>query len=272
MQVPRHRYADCPSFVARDPRLSAQAKGFYYCLSTYTGPNGTYPTQERLAEDMGASVDTVARWAKELQGLGYIQVFPRYDAKRLRCGVRYVLRATVEMYRERASLAAVDTDSASMRSPDSASMRSRDSASMRSDESLEATSPKTPLAPLPPASGGQGGTTGPDRGPARTRQERATLDKLARYEGEPCYVCNRALEGQDVAFLTMWNGRRVTAIVESAPGKARHRGCAEPQSAAPVKEELEVLPLVICPECGRESTDGTEHKRACSRHYRRRVA
>jgi DNA-binding MarR family transcriptional regulator len=235
-----HRYAEVPIDVVRSS-VTAQAKALYCLLASYVGPKGCYPTQTRLASELGVSVDSVARWTQELERAGFVLVETRKDSKGLRCGVRYILAATQAMYQARAARSVVDADSASMRSlADSASMRSPDSASMRSKYPQSYQPQELPLTPA------SGGTSVPVR--AKTRGERRELLELEQLIARKCEHCGEVFTIRDVTILEAANGARFPGLVRYVQRRSRpgvggmvsweettggaHKACHDTQSQA----------------------------------------
>lgn len=54
--------------------LSMPAKGVHACLTAYSGMNKTYPSQGRMAKDLGLSSKTIYRAVKELEAAGLVSV------------------------------------------------------------------------------------------------------------------------------------------------------------------------------------------------------
>lgn len=124
------RYVAVPVTLARNPEISAQAKGLYACLASYEGEHGVFPSQQSLADCMGASLDSVQRWLSELEKAKAIRKIDR-KVGNLISGKAYDLLATKAMYAAKSASAHVSighrtsaaSDTASLRLPDTAQVR-----------------------------------------------------------------------------------------------------------------------------------------------------
>ena len=71
-------FTTVPHSVARSPHISPGAKGLYTCVLSYAwGTDRAWPSQARLAADMGASPTSIRTWLSELRQHGLIQVKKR---------------------------------------------------------------------------------------------------------------------------------------------------------------------------------------------------
>lgn len=76
-------YARTFNKIGRDPRLSAQVKGMYFCLKTYANKEGVcYPSIRALCVAMDASKNSVLAWLGDLIKRGIISRQPRYSRGR----------------------------------------------------------------------------------------------------------------------------------------------------------------------------------------------
>ena len=64
-------FAQVESPLLRDPNITPQCKALYSLLITY-GPDRIFPGHKRLAEEIGATRQTVIRWLQELRDIGLI--------------------------------------------------------------------------------------------------------------------------------------------------------------------------------------------------------
>lgn len=81
-------FSSTPAELLTDPKMSARAKALYGLLGTYAGADRScYPSQARLAEQMGCSRETVVRTIAELKESGWVDVTQRGHTSAL-----YVLR------------------------------------------------------------------------------------------------------------------------------------------------------------------------------------
>ena len=107
-------YTILPNVVLRCPSLSMEAKAMYGILLSYAWQDGTcYPSQDRLAADIGASADTVQRRLRELVKKRYIDIRRRG----LNRPNEYVILPL--------------PDAADLRHPETANLRSQDAANLR---------------------------------------------------------------------------------------------------------------------------------------------
>lgn len=64
----RHGFIQVPRYIMRDPLLTCAAKVLYSLLLSYAWQDGEcWPGQDRLAHDVGCSVDTINRVLTELK-------------------------------------------------------------------------------------------------------------------------------------------------------------------------------------------------------------
>jgi hypothetical protein len=238
-----HRDGRAPVTVLRDPRLSAQSKGFFATLQSYAGEDGCRPSQQTLSVAMGCSSDTIERWCRELEALGYLARKPRHDSRGMQVGVRYFLYATSRMLEERARRSVVNGNDYAPRTDagaDLARMRvptrhgcgpgprtDADQVRICHDQgSSEQETPK-PLSgpgpdggqesgPLAPACAGDGNDGHPDK--ARNRAERKELGDARPWIGHHCNNldgggCGIEFTGVDNVIRLLPNGERVAGIV-----------------------------------------------------------
>lgn len=82
-------FAVIPVWLLRDGSVDADLKTTYLMLSSYVGAEGVcWPSQERLAKDMGVSRATVQRYLYGLRDLGLVQII----TQRTRSGRRNTYR------------------------------------------------------------------------------------------------------------------------------------------------------------------------------------
>jgi len=70
-------FVRAPARMALDPGLSAVAFRLGTVLLHYEGELGCFPSQERLSDDLGISVDSVQRYLRELELYGFLVVEKR---------------------------------------------------------------------------------------------------------------------------------------------------------------------------------------------------
>lgn len=124
------RYVAVPVTLARNPDIPAQSKGLYACLASFEGEHGVFPSQQSLADCMGASLDSVQRWLADLERLGAVRKVDRKQGN-LVIGKAYELVATKAMYLSKAASAQIPigdridaaSDTARVRRPDTARVR-----------------------------------------------------------------------------------------------------------------------------------------------------
>ena len=71
-------FTTVPHSVARSPHISPGAKALYTCVLSYAwGSDRAWPSQARLAANMGSSPTSIRTWLSELRQHGLIQVKKR---------------------------------------------------------------------------------------------------------------------------------------------------------------------------------------------------
>ena|SRR5579859_4474515 len=85
-------FTQIPNFILKNPDLSSNAKVAYSLLLSYAWFNDrVFPGQERMAEDMGMSQQSVSRAVLEIQKVGYLEIRRRGQG----LTNLYILRHTV---------------------------------------------------------------------------------------------------------------------------------------------------------------------------------
>ncbi|MBZ0280279.1 MAG: helix-turn-helix domain-containing protein [Anaerolineae bacterium] len=86
-------FTQVPNFILNNNKLTSNAKVVYAKLLSYAWHNDrVFPGQERMAEDIGISQQTVSRAIIELETIGYLEIQRRGQG----LTNRYVLRHTVK--------------------------------------------------------------------------------------------------------------------------------------------------------------------------------
>src|SRR5687768_17524778 len=68
-------FTQVPNFILKTSALSSNAKVSYTLLLSYAWNNDrVFPGQERMAEDMGMSQQSVSRAILELEHIGYLEI------------------------------------------------------------------------------------------------------------------------------------------------------------------------------------------------------
>lgn len=68
-------FTQVPNFILKNPKLSSNGKVAYAMLLSYAWHNDrVFPGQERMAEDMGMSQQSVSRAIIELETVGYLEI------------------------------------------------------------------------------------------------------------------------------------------------------------------------------------------------------
>jgi len=143
------RYVAVPVTLARSPEITAQAKGLYACLASYEGERGVFPSQQSLADCMGASLDSVQRWLADLEHAGAIRKVERKQGN-LVIGRAYELVATKNMYKAKAASADIPIGDRTGAASDTAPVRRPDTARVRRelpDQYLPQLELQTPVVP-----------------------------------------------------------------------------------------------------------------------------
>ena len=69
----RHGFTQIPNYVLRDKELSFGARLTYTLLLSYAWQEGScFPGQERIAQNLGISRQSVSRFLQQLREAGYI--------------------------------------------------------------------------------------------------------------------------------------------------------------------------------------------------------
>jgi len=91
-------FTQVPNFILKNADLSSNAKVAYTLLLSYAWHNDrVFPGQERMAEDMGLSQQSVSRAILELQEIGYLEI----QRRGLGLTNVYVLHHTVKQKRKK---------------------------------------------------------------------------------------------------------------------------------------------------------------------------
>lgn len=86
-------FTQVPNFILKNSDLSSNAKVAYSLLLSYAWHNDrVFPGQERMAQDMGMSQQSVSRAIVELERVGYLEI----QRRGLGLTNIYVLRHTVK--------------------------------------------------------------------------------------------------------------------------------------------------------------------------------
>lgn len=93
------RYAKAWTYMVRNKRLSMGCRFLLVVLRTYCSRHGAqcWPSEERLAEDIGKTSRHVRRWIQEAIKAGVLSKKPRFPGERK--GVLYTLLDEDEAYR-----------------------------------------------------------------------------------------------------------------------------------------------------------------------------
>ena len=87
--APEDHYSLIPNELARSTEISLQAKGLYLYLRSHR--EGWEMSTERIGEALGIHRDTVSRYVRELENLGYLDRQKVFDESGRFAGIAYIL-------------------------------------------------------------------------------------------------------------------------------------------------------------------------------------
>ena len=87
--APEDHYSLIPNDLARSTEISLQAKGLYLYLRSHR--EGWEMSTERIGEVLGIHRDTVSKYVRELENLGYLDRQKVFDESGHFAGIAYIL-------------------------------------------------------------------------------------------------------------------------------------------------------------------------------------